>query len=87
MTCETVILPDGQRAIVCGPRQRRRKCSGCGRMTADRQCDWKVSTHKSGTCDKWVCASCTVNPGPDKDICPEHAPALRDWQARRNSSR
>lgn len=81
MTCQHVRLPDGTGAIVCsGPRTRY--CS-CGRP-ADRLCDWKVPTLQSpgasGTCDKPVCTRCSAKPARNKDICPAHIPALREWQ-------
>lgn len=75
MTCETVTLPGGGRAIVCGPRSAR--CA-CGKR-ADRLCDWKVRTRRSGTCDEPICTSCSHAPAPGKDLCPAH----RDqWLAR-----
>jgi hypothetical protein len=82
MTCTPVQLPDGTRAIVCGPRQRRRKCSGCGRP-ADLLCDWKVPARKSGTCDKPICPRCSFSPAPDKDLCLTHRPAFEAWRANR----
>lgn len=82
MTCHHVPLPGGGHAIVCTPRQRRRKCKTCGR-TADLLCDWKVPTKKSGTCDAPICDRCTTSPAPDRDICPAHKPALDAWLASR----
>lgn len=78
MACEVVELPDGNRAIVCGPRRARPKCL-CGRP-ATLECDWKVPGRRSGTCDKPLCPACTHVPAPGKDLCPEHAAA---WKARR----
>ena len=78
MACQTVQLPGGQRAIVCGSRAKAQRCE-CGRV-ADRLCDWKVEARKSGTCDKPVCWHCTTSPAPDKDLCMDHASA---WNARR----
>lgn len=77
MTCERVPLPGGGHAIVCGTRQRRKRCA-CGRP-ADLLCDWKVPSRRSGTCDKPVCDQCTASPAPDKDLCPDHARAYEDW--------
>lgn len=71
MACKTVVLTNGTRAIVCGPRQRRKPCSECGKP-ADLLCDWKVKSRKSGTCDKPICTECTFSPAPDKDLCPAH---------------
>jgi hypothetical protein len=60
--------------FVCTPPRR---CA-CKRR-ATRQCDWKVPTKKSGTCDRWICDSCTHQPAPEKDLCPAHA---AEWKAR-----
>ena len=78
MTCQFLDLPDGTRAIVCGPTRRCR----CGRK-ATLACDWKVPARKSGTCDRPICSRCATSPAPDKDICPDHAPDLAAWQAGR----
>lgn len=78
MICDRISLPDGSSAIVCSAG-RRKRCS-CGRP-ATLLCDWKVPTRRSGTCDADLCASCTTSPAPDKDLCPEHAEAFRQWQA------
>lgn len=77
MTCESVDLGSGQRAIVCSPTKR---CK-CGRR-ATLLCDWKVPTKKSGTCDAPICDRCTTSPAPDKDLCAKHARAFEEWKAR-----
>lgn len=82
MPCQHVTLPGGQRAIVCSPRQPRRKCVACGKP-ADQLCDWKIPAKQSGTCDKPVCAACTHSPAPDKDLCPAHAAEWQERQAQR----
>jgi hypothetical protein len=76
MTCETMRLPGGGTAIVCGPRQRRRKCYVRGCPTpASFQCDFPVVR---GTCDRYVCAAHRSAQGSGVDFCPEHSrqPAL-----------
>lgn len=78
MTCHHARLPDGTAAIVCGPTKR---CK-CGRR-ATLECDWKVPTKKSGTCDAGICATCTTSPALDKDLCPKHAKEFEAWKARR----
>lgn len=83
MVCQHVSLPGGGHAIVCGPRAKRKLCA-CGRR-ADLLCDWKVPGKGSGTCDRPVCSSCTTSPGPDKDLCPEHAQAFAAWSATREA--
>lgn len=83
MACNQVQLPDGSRAIVCG-RERRQLCIECGR-SATLLCDWKVPEHRSGTCDKPICRSCTTSPAPDKDLCPTHARAFHAWSGRQAS--
>ena len=81
MTCETVRLGDGTTAIVCS-RSKRPRCVGCGNP-ASLECDWRVKTRRSGTCDRPLCAACTHSPAPDKDLCPEHAAIwLRDPRSR-----
>lgn len=82
MACETVILPGGGRAIVCGTRSRKR-CP-CGRP-ATLACDWKVPTRRSGTCDAPICSRCTTSPAPDKDLCRTHAAAFAEWKAARSA--
>lgn len=80
MPCEHIRLPDGTGAIICSSG-RTKRCS-CGRR-ADRLCDWKVPTRRSGTCDRPVCSSCSVSPAPEKDLCPEHARAFEHWKRKR----
>jgi hypothetical protein len=81
MTCQRVPMPGGGHAIVCGPRQRRKRCA-CGQW-ATLECDWKVPARKSGTCDAPICADCTTSPAPDKDLCRDHARAYEAWKAAR----
>lgn len=82
MTCYSVILPNSDRAIVCG---QTRRCS-CGQR-ATLECDWKVATRKSGTCDRPICARCTTSPAPDKDLCPTHVDAYAQWLARQSAKK
>lgn len=77
MNCERVSLPGGGVAIVCGSRTRKR-CQ-CGRR-ATLECDWKVPSRRSGTCDAPICEGCTTSPAPDKDLCPEHKVAFEQWK-------
>ena len=74
MTCNTVTLPDGARAIVC---TQTRRCA-CGRPHT-LLCDWKMPAKASGTCDAPLCRKCTTSPAPDKDLCANHA---AEWKAR-----
>lgn len=73
MTCHRI-----GNAIVCTPTKR---CK-CGRR-ATLECDWKVPTRASGTCDKPICKRCTFSPAADKDLCPAHAKAFATWKANR----
>jgi hypothetical protein len=75
MACEHFAHPGGV-GIVCGVR--RRKCP-CGRR-ATLECDWKVPSRKSGTCDAPICDRCTTVPAPEKDLCVKHA---AEWAARK----
>jgi hypothetical protein len=84
MICQTISLPDGSRAIVCGPGSRQR-CT-CGRR-ASLLCDWKVKGKKSGTCDRPICDRCALSPAEGKDLCPEHAVAYEAWRQRPGPSR
>lgn len=99
MGCERVPLPNGGFAIVCGTRasrgQRAQDRCACGRR-ATRLCDWKVPApasssaavgQKTRTCDAPICASCSTSPAPEKDLCPTHAAAFREWQAARPLNR
>lgn len=78
MTCEVVTLPGGFKAIVCGPR-RRKRCA-CGRP-ANLLCDWKVG---GGTCDAPICASCSTSPAEGRDLCQAHAIEFERWKAERS---
>lgn len=81
MGCESVRLPDGTGAIVCGRTQRRRaRCEWCAREHT-RLCDWPTSRGgRVTTCDRRLCNFCcyTVPPpagvvGADSlDYCPTH---------------
>ena len=81
MPCHHIDLGNGTGAIVCTGRARIRRCA-CGRP-ADRLCDWKVPTKKSGTCDKPVCSQCSTSPAPEKDLCATHAEAFEHWKRNR----
>jgi hypothetical protein len=80
MTCERVVLPGGQAAIVCSSG-RRNRCA-CGRPET-LLCDWKVAERRSGTCDASICDRCSTSPVPGKDLCPAHAEALAEWKTAR----
>lgn len=68
---------DGMTGFLCTSRAPRRRCA-CGAW-ATQECDWKVPSRKSGTCDKPICKACSHVPAPDKDLCPMHA---SEWKAR-----
>jgi hypothetical protein len=80
MACTVVTLPTGGRAIVCGARRAKPHC-GCG-APAGLLCDWKVGPGKA-TCDKPICAACSVSPAPGKDLCLIHAADWEAWRANR----
>lgn len=71
MTCEWIKTPNGP-VMVCSPRKRPSKCSKCGRTPAVIECDFPTPSHKSGTCDKKLCAYCAVHVGDDLDYCRDH---------------
>jgi hypothetical protein len=78
MTCQHTSLPGGGQAIVCGPTRR---CK-CGKR-ATLECDWKVLSRKSGTCDAPICSGCTTSPTPGKDLCAKHAAEFMEWKKAR----
>jgi hypothetical protein len=78
--CQRIEYPDGV-AIICGGPHRTKFCA-CGRV-ASLECDWKVKTRKSGTCDAPICAKCALQVGPDKHLCRAHQKAYEDWKRRR----
>lgn len=80
MTCHPVEIPGVGRGFVC-TSGRRKRCA-CGRP-ATLECDWKVPTRKSGTCDAPICAKCTTSPAPGKDLCGKHAEEFKVWKASR----
>lgn len=83
MACHTVVV-NGFAAIVCGVRERRKKCSaaGCSRH-GELLCDWKIGDGK--TCDKPICPGHALHVGDDKDLCLDHREAYRQWLARRGA--
>lgn len=74
--CSRIDLGGGIHAIVCGPKQRERKCYVCG-APAPYLCDFRLSsphqvTHVK-TCDKPVCERHRMSVAPNVDYCPDHA--------------
>lgn len=82
MPCTPIKLPGGISAIVCGSRQRVRRCKWCS-APGGYQCDWKIGGGK--TCDKHICAEHAQEVAPDKHLCPEHQAAWALWKARRSA--
>jgi hypothetical protein len=80
--CETVKLPGGSTAVICGLRGV--KFCGCGRQ-AVALCDWKMPNKRSGTCDAPICAAHTKEVGPGKHLCPEHQLQYDLWKKRHPS--
>ena len=74
MPCVVIKLPGGGHAICKVAKPRPHKCSACGKMAANYQCDFPTPTaqHPEKTCDAWLCAGCSVPVGPDRDYCPTH---------------
>ena len=74
MACETIHLPGGVAAIVCGPRRRRPRCSvlGCTRPGV-YQCDAPSDGHGKKTCDAYLCGEHRVPQANNLDYCPKHA--------------
>lgn len=80
MICKTVKLPGGGVAIACGSRPRVKKCVACQRPGL-LLCDWKMPGGK--TCDRPICADHADHVAEDKDLCPAHQQAYREWLAAR----
>jgi len=79
MPCRHVQLPGGGHAILCGPRQKPKRCPCGSGEAADLLCDWKLPA--GGTCDAELCVLCSTKPAADKDLCPTHAAAWKAWKA------
>jgi hypothetical protein len=84
MSCEHITFPDGTSAIICGVRRKKEFCA-CGRV-ADFLCDWKVSSRKSGTCDRGICKSHAQQVAPEKHLCQEHQETWANWQAKHGTT-
>lgn len=86
MKCTRVQMPGGGTAIICGPRQRQRKCGACPvpRSPATLLCDWKMPGGK--TCDKPLCSLHGRKVADDKHLCPEHSAAYDQWLAKRKDA-
>jgi hypothetical protein len=76
---EVIKLPNGQAVIVC--RSGAKQICACGRP-AIALCDWKVSEHKSGTCDRPICGLHAKRVAEDKHLCPEHQRHYDQWKRR-----
>ncbi len=78
MVCRTVKIGDTA-AIVCGRGAPKRWCHVCRQRRGTLQCDFPNPKRKSGTCDKYLCARCAVQIGPNQDYCPNHeGPAQKE---------
>lgn len=87
MPCNTYRSPDGKvTAIVCSRGARRPMChvSGC-RHACEALCDYPVTTHASGTCDKPCCRSHAEQVGADRDYCLIHAEHDRRMKAKQEA--
>jgi hypothetical protein len=78
--CERVDLGNGNVAIVCGGHAKKTFCA-CGRESV-ALCDWKVPAHKSGTCDRPLCASHAKQVARNKHLCPDHQVGYDLWKAK-----
>jgi hypothetical protein len=68
--CQTVRLPDGTVAIVCGGHARtRQRCALCGKRST-LQCDYPLGDGRR--CDRYLCRGCAVPVGRDRDYCRDH---------------
>lgn len=70
MICQPIKVPGGG-GVICRGRPARRRCSTCGRLPAEFECDWPVQERQSGTCDAAICVRCRDQDG-EKDYCWRH---------------
>lgn len=82
--CDSVKMPGGGTAIICGVRTHPRYCATCGRE-AVALCDWKVPSKYSGTCDQPMCAQHAKRVALNKHLCPEHQRRYDEWNRRRKN--
>jgi hypothetical protein len=75
LTCESVPLPGGVRAIVCGPRRRRRNAHAVDPPTSNAI--GASPTEKAGHATRRFAIVARPRQAPGKDICPAHKPASR----------
>ncbi len=78
MGCEVLTDPKtGQNVgFICGRgRPPAKRCQWCGRP-APYLCDGPASPPKR-TCDAPLCETHRTNTGPERDLCPDHAPKPR----------
>lgn len=80
MACKPVTTAGGITAIVC-TREPRQRCHQCGKP-AVKLCDYPVSTHASGTCDRPCCAMHAESQEGDVDYCLAHA----NWAAKQKGT-
>lgn len=78
--CESLSIPGGGVAIICGGhRGRRAKCVHCGQPST-ALCDGPVATGP-GTCDRPLCRRCAIHVPPNADFCHTHRAAAKDRAA------
>lgn len=75
MPCYTFRTADGASGFICTGRQKPKKCTGCGKLTATLLCDFPAGDGK--TCDKSICKACSRHVGPDRDYCVTHSVEAR----------
>lgn len=78
VACNTVKLPGGGTAIVCGPRAPTKRCAHCGARSW-KLCDGPAAAGPPGaTCDRPLCDTCAQHVAPNLDFCRDHRlPASR----------
>lgn len=75
MPCIPFKDKNGAVGLMCSGRGRPkpRQCQFCGLMNATLLCDGPpASSSRKRTCDAWLCRTCALNDGPDRDLCPRH---------------
>ena len=78
--CEALSI-NGATVFVCRGRNRRdveKLCKFCKVKFTSRLCDFETALGK--TCDAEMCAECATAIAEDKDLCPDHAAAVKQAQ-------
>ena len=75
MKCQTMTLPGGGSAFLCGSRSKKPaalpKCSVCGVRVGSLLCDGSGPVKGRRLCSVPLCEHCNRKEG-ERDLCPRH---------------